>query len=70
MLLIVQGALLPQQAPEAAAPSPSNDEEAFGLEALSPAEAQSPLGAAAVSIVDQVNLMIYIHPNRYRFPLT
>ncbi|KAK9836412.1 hypothetical protein WJX84_005061 [Apatococcus fuscideae] len=48
-----QGTLLPQQAPGAEAPAPSNDVLAIGLEALSPAEAESPLAAIAAAIIDQ-----------------
>ena len=52
----LEGALLPEQAQGPTASGPSNGETEFGLEELSPAEAQNPLGAAAASIVEQVSI--------------
>ena len=52
----LKGSLLPQQPPDAAAPSPADDLDPFGMDDLSPAEAESPLGAAAVSMVEQVGI--------------
>ena len=49
-----QGSLLPPQAPQAEAPAPSSEVLSIGLEEIAPAAAQSPLGAIAATIVDQV----------------
>lgn len=49
-----QGSLLPPQAPQAQAPAPSSEVLSIGLEEIAPAAAQSPLGAIAATIVNQV----------------